>query len=241
MPATDSGSALLESVDNENRMEKAFAFKQWHTTCSARAAIAWFTVITHLLACVGLLLIAPGTETNPDWADRLRFVHENSVLWCGVWVIWMITSASLLAFCLAWTFAMRASNIPVRAATIACGIIAVGVLFDFAGEITLIVAGSRTELDVDVFERFVRTYQILSPAIANGLYCVGGLLLSSVAWRSLWLRGPLGILGFAVWIVGVGLTIGAVIDHRQVMIAAGAIVMVLFIAFAACLGWRMHR
>ena len=207
----------------------------------SRALVAGFTVFTHMLACGGLLLIANGTETNPDWEDRLRFVREHRTLWCAVWITWMVTSASLLLFCLAWRKALLAAAIAGRVSQIACGIIAVGVLFDFAGEITLIVAGFRAENNVDDFAQHVRLYQFLSPAIANGLYGVGGLMLSIVSWRGDWLRGLPGGLGFAVWGTAFGLTLGAVLDHRQLMVSTGGLVMVLFLAFASDMGYRMYH
>ena len=211
----------------------------------SRLGIATFTVLTHLLACGGLLVIAGGTETNPDWDDRLRFVREHRTLWCGVWIVWMVTSASLLLFCMAWVSALspalRSAGIRVKHAKIACGIIAVGVLFDFAGEITMITAGLQAGDEVAPFAQKVRIYQYLSPAIANGLYGVGGLMLSILSWRSDWMRGLPGLLGFSVWLAAFGLTVGAILDHRQLMVATGGTVMMLFLGFASDMGWRMYQ
>ena len=53
----------------------------------------------------------------------------------------------------------------------------------------MIVRATRGDLAQAQFAAAMRHYELLGPAAANGLYCVGGLLLSGVSWRSGWLRG----------------------------------------------------
>ena len=84
------------------------------------------------------------------------------------------------------------------------------------------------------------THTLLSPGIANGLYCAGGLLLSVVSWRSGWLRGWAGVTGFLTWSVGLSLTVFAFQNHREGVIVSGGLLMALFIPWAAWLGWRMR-
>src|SRR3712207_7854078 len=55
-----------------------------------------------------------------------------------------------------------------------------------------------------------------------------------------WLRDRLGVLGFAMWVIGLGLTVAAIADHRVGMTITGGGVMILFIPWATGLGWRLR-
>ncbi len=98
----------------------------------------------------------------------------------------------------------------------------------------------RTDFTPRQFAAAIRQYQLLSPGAANGFYCLGGLLLSGVSWRSGWLKGWLGATGFLMWTVGLGLTIATLLEYRVGMVVSGALVMGLFIPWAGMLGWRLR-
>jgi len=100
---------------------------------------------------------------------------------------------------------------------------------------------TRAGISVDEFARIARLYGIVSAVLANGLYCLGGLVLSLVSWRAAWLRGWLGILGFIMWSVGMFLTLTALVDFRLGMVLSGGAVMALFIPWAALVGSRFSH
>jgi hypothetical protein len=212
----------------------AYLFRR--STYRAAALMVWCFAI-HVVANVCLLLISGGTELVASFADRQTFVLEHTGLWVAAWFTWALSSISLLGFCAAW-----AAKIARPRAMLACAllVIAVGVGFDLFGE-TLLVAQATREQSVAEFTSVVRQYQFLGPGIANGLYCVGGTVLSIAAWRSGWLRGAVGILGFLVWGVGFGLTAAALADHRWAMIVCGAGVMLLFLPWSALVAWVAIR
>jgi hypothetical protein len=208
---------------------------------SWRASIvAWLTSAVHLAACAGLLLVAPGTEAEPDMAARAAWVAAHVHLWSANWMTWAVASMSLLALATEWGARLVESGAARGSIAAACAVIAVGVACDLAGETAMIVAAGRPPEDVAAFAASARLYQWLSPAVANGLYCVAGLILSTLAWRIGWLRGWLGIAGYATWLVGLVLTPAAIADHRLAMTISGAGTMVLFVAWSACLGWRLR-
>jgi hypothetical protein len=81
-------------------------------------------------------------------------------------------------------------------------------------------------------------YLLFGAAIANGIYCLVGLALLWISWRKGMQRGPLALLGFAMWTVGILLTVAALLHHPIGILATGAVVMALFIPWAALTGWR---
>ncbi len=203
-------------------------------------AFGGVTVCAHLAACVGLLLVRGATEMEPEIANRWRWLADRQFAWSITWALWAVSSMSLLAFCCVWTRWLRLSGTARCVAIGGCGLIAIGLAFDLAGEVLQICVATRPGISLSAFESTAAAYRVLGPGVANGLYCVGGFVLSAIAWRSGRLRGATGALGFAVWIVGAALTVAALVDHRVGMIVSGAGVMILFIVWASVVTWRMR-
>src|SRR5262249_41705516 len=119
-----------------------------------------------------------------------------------------------------------------------CAIILLGVPIDLVGECLNMMGLTRPGLAVEEFARIAWLYGLVSAALANGLYCLGGLVLSLVSWQAAWLRGWLGVVGFVMWSVGMLLTLTALVDFRLGMVVSGGAVMALFVPWAAVVGWR---
>src|SRR5262245_51950378 len=205
-----------------------------------RIIIAWVSVAIHVAACVGLLAVRGGTEVEPDTAERARWIAEHPAAWATTWFIWSLASMSLLAFMIVWSQGLGELSANAAAVFAGCIVCAVGLLFDLAGETIYIVRLTNPGPELDGFVRDVRAYTLLSAATANGLYCVAGILLSGISWRIGFLRGWIGGLGFAIWIVGLALTAAAVLDSRWGQVFTGAAVMGLFIPWSALVGWRLR-
>lgn len=202
-------------------------------------AIAWLSVGLHLAASLGLLLVARGTELNPDWGQRQQWIVESTGIWVATWSCWALSSLSLLAVCWAWSIELHGST-GHRAVIVGCALIAIGVCFDLTGESIMVVRLTRGELSLASFAQAARTYQILSPAIANGLYCLGGFILSYVAWKSGQLRGIIGVAGFLMWFAALVLTWATLANQTAVMTASGAAIMLMYLPWATVLGWRLR-
>jgi hypothetical protein len=205
-----------------------------------RMILAWSTVAFHLLACVGLLAVAGGTETEPSFAARRDWVAAHRALWCATWLVWAVASLSLAAFMIPLALTLIERGASRTLAGFACALVIVAVPFDLVGEALNIVEQTRRDRSVEDFQKTYRTYALLSAGTANGVYCVGGLILSVLAWRMGWLRGVVGLLGFAMWLVGLGLTVAVLADARLAMIALGGGVMALYLPWAALVGARLR-
>lgn len=199
--------------------------------------IAWCFAI-HVVANVCLLLISGGTELVADFADRQTFVLRCTGIWVATWFAWALSSISLFGFCAAWATKIKEYRSWI---VFALAVIAVGVGFDLCGETLLIVGATDADIPVATFASVVRQYQFLGPGVANGLYCVGGVVLSILSWRAGFLRGVTGTLGLLVWAVGFGLTAAAFADQRLAMIACGGGVMLLFLPWSALVALVMLR
>lgn len=207
-----------------------------------RPAIVGLSIAAHLAACVGLLLIQPGTELEPDAAARQAFIAASPGTWAGTWLAWMLSSLGLVAICVAWTsrlFELTTDRVWRMTALSACVLAAFGAACDLLGEWVLLARVTQPGITPDALADWARIYQWLSPGIANGLYCVAGLMLSAVAWQIGWIRGWLAYVGFAMWLVGLGLTAATVVEHTGGMVAGGAGVMILFLLFAAFLAPKL--
>ncbi|HMF18971.1 MAG TPA: hypothetical protein VKE98_17315 [Gemmataceae bacterium] len=201
--------------------------------------IAWIVVAVHIPACLGLIAVAGGTEIVADMAQRRDWVGNHVPLWVLTWFLWALASMSLGAFVLVWTGRLLEVHVPRFWTIIGCAVVLIGIPFDLAGECVNVMALTQPGISVDEFAHVARLYGILSAVIANGLYCLGGLILSGVSWQAGWLRGRLGILGLVMWSVGILLTLTAIIDFRMGMVVSGGAVMALFIPWAAMVGWRL--
>lgn len=203
-------------------------------------ALAWFSVVVHLAASLGLLLVAPGTELTADPAQRQQWILESTGTWVAAWTCWSISSTSLLAVCLAWSIELRRRT-QRRLIMVGCALIAMGVCCDLSGETVMIVQLTRHDLTLAGFSHAARAYQWLSPVIANGLYALGGFILSCVAWKSGQLRGATGAAGFVMWFAALILTLATLVNHTAIMTASGAAIMLLYLPWAATLGWRLRN
>lgn len=187
------------------------------------------TIFFHVLACLGCLAVARGTEIEPDLAERFRWVGGHVPLWATVWFTWVLSSLSLLAFFPLWASALKSR----------WGfLIAIAVAFDLAGEFHYIVLATAPDLTLDGFRAAVHGYNLFSAATANGLYCLLGIAFSVLSWRRAFLRGGIGVLGFAVWGTGLALTLFVLLENRIGIAVTAAGVMTLWLPWAALAGWR---
>lgn len=87
------------------------------------------------------------------------------------------------------------------------------------------------------FVRVERDFRLLSAGAANGLYTLGGVLLT---FMTPGLPSRIRSMMWATWIAGVTMTIAAIADHLPGMMASTAILFPLFLGWVAYLGvrWR---
>ena len=173
-------------------------------------------------------LLRPGTEVTPSLAERAAYIAQHPALWRGGWLVWMAAALSLLGF-YAWWGARP--GMPAWA-VLGFWLAAAGLLFDFLAE-SLYIGWLPAQL-----ETIQRLGTLLSGGGANGLYTLGGIVLTlatpwqAVRWRPGWLRA----LAWAVWLSGLGLTASAVLGFVPGLVASGAALVICFCPFAFFMG-----
>ena len=113
---------------------------------------------------------------------------------------------------------------------------AAGILFDFLAESLYI--GWLPEQLVSL----QRLGTLLSGALANGLYTLGGITLTLASpWRRVagpraWLRAWTPVLAWAAWATGLALSLAALANFVPGLVLAGAALVICFCPFALMMG-----
>jgi hypothetical protein len=192
-----------------------------------RDAAPWTCAALNAAAAAGMLLaIRPGTEIVTDPAARAAYIATHPVVWRCAWALWLCAATSLLGFYAWW--GARLPPAATRWATAGFAVAAAGLLLDFTAE-SLFIGWLPERL-----EPTARAAGLLSGLGANGLYTIGGMLLTARAgapllgWKRVW--------AWAIWCFGLGLSAATLAGNVPGIVAASAGLMTLFVPFAAWLG-----
>ncbi|HSA58620.1 MAG TPA: hypothetical protein VLJ37_02935 [bacterium] len=188
-------------------------------------------VVVHVIACLGAIVARGGTEIEPSLGGRQQWVLGHIPLWSTVWMAWVLSSLSLLAL-----FPLWARELESRLG----GLIYAAVALDLAGELHHIVLATDPARTLAQFADAVSRYNLFSVVLANGLYCLLGLVFSALSWRRSFLKGGVGVWGFAMWTAGLGLSLAALLESRPGIIAGAGAVMALFLPWVGLVGWRFR-
>jgi hypothetical protein len=200
---------------------------------SRHAAIAAYVAAAVNLAAGLVMLLAlrygiPAGES--DLSARIAYVGDHLLVWRLGWLVWNLAAISLLGF-----FVVLAARWRERA-PILCGLAllcaAAGLAADLGAETILAVVspGLRGETYAVVESVAVA----LTGYLGNGLYAVGGVLLTVAGRRDL----PPMLLWLAavVWTVALWLSVATLVSSNAGQFASAAVLMPLFVLWAALTG-----
>jgi hypothetical protein len=208
----------------------------------------WLCVAFHAAALVMLAVcLQPGTLIEPDLAARATYIASHVAAWTIGWSMWILAAVSLVGFYAWWgsrlTVGQTFSSAKPRTiiAILAVIITAFGTVCDFSGESSLILLlvdrlanaanGSLTTLELARVGHIERAFTLLSAGAANGLYTVGGIMLTLLTpGLPKWVRAAMWI----TWLAGIGMTVAAIANSTPGMVATTA---VLFPPFLVWVGW----
>lgn len=137
---------------------------------------AWLALAVHLLAGVAMLFVLRrGLETNPDLAERMRFIALHRGLWTAAWLSWTVAGPSILYFyfCLIRAHRLR----PPWSWAIKLTVCAV--VLDWSAqriEISILPPLAAAG-DASFFLVMHRLAVLLTGGAANALYTLGAVLL----------------------------------------------------------------
>lgn len=184
--------------------------------------------------------LRPGTELAPDPGKRLVYIAAHPLLWRAGWAVWIAAGISLVGF-----YAWWGSRLPRGAPGIAAVVVAaVGLLFDLFAESLLI--GWLPSHD----EAIASMATLFSGAIANGLYTLGGAILTLGSTEALRSDpgGPARAVGlgrlrawaWATWSAGLLLTVASLCRWPLGIALSAGTLFALFCPLAAAIGWRLR-
>jgi hypothetical protein len=171
-----------------------------------------------------------------DLSNRIDYVVQHTVTWRIGWLVWNLAAISLLGFFVALAAAWQ------RRAPILCGLAllcaAGGLAADLGAETILAVVSPDLQT-----ERYAVVESIaiaLTGYLGNGLYAVGGILLTLAGRREL----PPGLLWLAaaVWAAALWLSVATLVSSTAGQFASAGVLMPLFVLWAGLTGrWLSGR
>jgi hypothetical protein len=169
------------------------------------AAIAF---CAHLVAGLSMaFVLRHGLETTPELRDRLAFLVNHRVLWTLGWFAWTIAALAILYFYFVFAAAhQRKSHFAVYLTVAALGP-------DLAAQ--AIEVGVLPNAAPDLFLTLHRVAVMLSGYVANGLYSATALMLVWAARRAY--PAWVSIIGLAVGVFGIALSVAALLDSAAGM------------------------
>ena len=209
----------------------------WATTPSVARA-AYFASAANLVALGSMLvLLQPGlpmSNTLPE--DRLAYLAGHTLSWAVGWIAWHVAAISMLSFDVGLA-ALWGRRAPIR-----CGVAvlcaAAGMAADLGAQGIYIVLAPG--LDVPSFTLLESGVTVLTAYIGNGLYTVGGILLTWVGVGTL--PRPLLWVAALAWIGGIGLSVSTLLQSSDGQFVSTALLMPAFVLWAALTGrWLSRR
>ncbi|MDO3387167.1 hypothetical protein QWI17_15070 [Gilvimarinus sp. SDUM040013] len=193
-------------------------------------------VVIICIAC--LLMNGPmrgGFPIDNTVADRMAFIADNGLVWTLSWSVWMLSALGLFVFC-----AILADNLRLTLwRTIGLALVGMGIAPDLIAEVLYafvmpkIVAG---HLGVELFSLIEVIAMHLTGFLGNGLYNLGGMLLTCLAVRENVVKGWVAAWGLLAWFLGLMLSLSVGIGSialAEIFTAASMVLSTLWMLIFA--------
>jgi hypothetical protein len=181
-----------------------------------------------LAAAATPILLGPGSEVEHDLARRAAYVTEHPAAWRIGWSLWMLAALFLVAFYGWW-----AARLKYRRTALAGFLLgAVGLAWDWLVESLYI---GWLPLDFEALTGFGLP---LSAGLANGLYTLGGALLTSATPG---LPRWLGAWTWSVWATGAVLAVVSFAGPAETLAVSAGLLMVLLCPWVVVFSRNLPR
>lgn len=167
----------------------------------------YLIVIIIAIACA--LMNGPmrgGLPLDTTVLERMAFIAENHVVWTLSWLIWMLAALGLLVFCFIFASVLNATSLAVR---LGLTLVALGIVPDLIAEVIYAFVMPQVitqSTGLDLFKLLEVVAMLLTGFLGNGLYNLGGLVLTVAAIRQGVLQSWVAVWGIFAWIFGLGLS-----------------------------------
>ncbi|WP_102798900.1 hypothetical protein [Bowmanella denitrificans] len=190
----------MEQTNNNNRMK----FYLVH-------------LIAGIIVVACLLMNGPmrgGLPVDNTLSERMTFIVEHQVIWQFSWCIWMLCALGLFTFC-----AILADNLkPSLFRNLGLAFVAMGIVPDLSAEVLYAfvipnLIHSNTSLETLSALEVIATH--LTGFLGNGLYNLGGMLLTLIAIQEGLIRSWVAIWGITAWVLGLMLSFSIALNAMQ--------------------------
>jgi len=181
-----------------------------------------------LAALATPFLLGPGSELERDPARRLAYVSEHLGAWRFDWALWMIAALALVAF-YGWWAARIGGPRMARAGFLLASI---GLACDWLVESLYIGWMPRD------FAALAAAGLPLSAGLANGLYTLGGSLLTRATPG---LPGWLRAWTWCTWASGAALATAGFLGSPPVLAVSAALLMLCFCPWVLVFARHLER
>jgi len=199
---------------------------------------AYIAAAVNLAAGLMMLLTlrygVPAGES--DLSARIAYVGDHILAWRVGWLVWNLAALSLLGFYVVLAARWRERAPILCALALLCA--AAGLAADLGAETILAVVSPG--LQGETYAVVESIALALTGYLGNGLYAVGGILLTWAGRQEL----PRGLLWLAaaVWTSALWLSVATLVSSSSGQFASAATLMPLFVLWAGLTGrWLSGR
>ncbi|GAB1255608.1 hypothetical protein NBRC116494_01100 [Aurantivibrio plasticivorans] len=151
-----------------------------------------------------------GLPIDSDISSRMEFIATNRTLWTLSWFAWMLSALGLFIFCTIFANKLRSSPLKI----VGLAFVGMGIAPDLIAEVNyafiipeILVNGA----DEQTFLTLETLSIYLTGFLGNGLYNLGGVVLTISAIRQGLIRSWVAIWGVTAWILGLLLSLSIAI------------------------------
>ena len=198
------------------------------------------TLLIALLIFVACLMMngpmRPGLPVGDDLATRLSYINNNLTLWQLGWLSWMLSALSLLAFAVMLSTELQ----PGVARQYGVLLVALGMAPDLMAETLYAFVMPHIAVEQLALLQFIDVLAMhLTGFLGNGLYNVGGMLLTLALLKQqpalkLWL-----FPGLVAWLLGLGLSLAIALQQLKLAEYFTAASMVLSTGWFVLIAWKL--
>jgi len=183
-------------------------------------------VIIIFIACVMMNWpMRPGLPIDTAPIERMDYISDHLWIWKLGWFTWMLSALGLLTFCLILFHQLS----PSLLAKVGIIVVAIGIAPDLTAEVlyAFVLPYLAALGDEASFLLFERIASYLTGFLGNGLYNIGGLLITLVANQQKRLPHWVFAWGITSWALGIGLSLAMAAESIKWAEIMTAISMIL--------------
>ncbi|MGY0216255.1 hypothetical protein ACWJJH_02580 [Endozoicomonadaceae bacterium StTr2] len=170
-------------------------------------------ILTHLIVLVifgaCLLMAGPmrgGLPVDGTLPERLDYIAANLFIWRTGWLVWMASALGLFLFATLLSTRIR----PGAFRTFGLGLVALGIAPDLTAEVIyafIIPLGIQAIYSPETLATLEQLAVHLTGFLGNGLYNLGGLVLTLLLIRQGLISRPIAVIGIIAWLLGLSLSV----------------------------------